>query len=152
MFRIEFDVEDAIASFNAMADRCEDLSPVMERTEHVIADEIKTNFTAESDAHGNAWGALKNSTVADRTRLGFGGEGPILRRTGELAYYDSTALREHDHESVQVGAIDGNIRALALNDGRETSKPMVARPFLSVSDETLDEIGNDILDYIESGR
>jgi phage gpG-like protein len=61
----------------------------------------------------------------------------------------ATALREHDRDSAQAGAIDGNIRAMALNGGRQSGNVMAARPFLSVSDATLDEIEIEILDYIK---
>jgi phage gpG-like protein len=148
-FEFELDVTGPVSEFKAMADRAEDLTPVMERAEEKIASAIDGNFASESDARGGGWQALADSTMRDRARLGYGATNPILERDGALRRA-ATSLREHDNESAQVGAPDGHPSANALDRGYSyNNRTLPARTFIDVGDDILDDIEKDIIDYIE---
>lgn len=151
MVSFEFDAEAVLAHFREMERRASDLSPVMAKATEKIAEAIESNFATESEADGTPWDGLAELTKKERRKLGVGEAHPILDRFGTLKR-EAVSVREHDEESASVGAPDGHLSARALNDGHDYgNRVLPTRPFLTMSDVELDEIGQEIVDYIEGG-
>lgn len=60
-----------------------DLNTPLEEIGTVMIDEFEQNFTEEGKRLQEPWQKLKDSTIKERIRLGYGA-GPILVRTGQL--------------------------------------------------------------------
>lgn len=98
-------------SFVSWGKAVQDLSPVWKDIGAELRQDNALNFAEEgllfgfsatqarygAGERGAEWPALADSTVRERERLGYGGEGPILVRTGELL------------ESLTVEGASGNI-------------------------------------------
>lgn len=91
-----------------------------------INKEILKNFDAQKDIDGNNFSPLRDSTVKQKRRAGFGDK-PILVRTGKLRKSIKTSIRK---KSIKVSS---NVSyAQVLNDGRTD---MAARPFLKIPEK-----------------
>lgn len=66
---------------NGLVERSKNMKPVMERFGEYMLGSIDRNF--KSEGRPRKWAKLKDTTIADRKRNGFGA-GPILERTGKL--------------------------------------------------------------------
>lgn len=61
-----------------------DLSPAWEQIGNDLLADNALNFSSAGGAFpGNPWAPLRPATVADRIRHGYGGDYPMLNRTGE---------------------------------------------------------------------
>ena len=98
------------------------------------------NFTREGSGDG-PWAPLAPFTVDQRQRLGYGGQHPILRRTGRLR--DSFVnANSPDHFSevsftgsgVIIAEGSDDERAAVLQRGRAGPRPMPARPVVTLDD------------------
>lgn len=79
---IELHASEAQIKFALLAGRFEDYGPVLGGAiVPLLRDTIKTHFATEGDAFGKGWSELAPSTIKERTRLGYGGEHPIMIRT-----------------------------------------------------------------------
>lgn len=88
-----------------------------------INKEILKNFDAQKDIDGNNFSPLRDSTVKQKRRAGFGDK-PILVRTGKLRKSIKTSIKK---QSIEVSS---NVSyAQILNNGRPD---MSARPFLEI--------------------
>lgn len=140
-----------------------DFRPVMRDIAGVLADSVEENFAREGRP---VWAPLSPVTVAKR-----GGDAhPILQQSGQLA---ASIVTEHDSTSatvgtnkiyarvMQEGARKGEFGkySLLLKDGKQKDtfkrSPVVsmpwgdipARPFLSITDQEIADIGELIDDY-----
>jgi len=80
-------VETIERSFVTAGKVVDDLTPVWDAIATDLAADVAQNFASEGalfDFGFGGWDALADSTVRQRERLGYGGEGPIELRTGEL--------------------------------------------------------------------
>lgn len=95
-FRLKFTIEGVPELSRILGVTHKKLSDFKEplwKSARLILRDVETQFTTEGGLSGG-WTPLADSTVAGRLRAGFGGEHPILQRTGELrrsfyAYVDS---------------------------------------------------------------
>lgn len=110
----------------------------------------RENFEQQRSGSGDGFAPLAPSTVAERIRLGYGGTGPILIRTGEYArsFIDAahadhiSRLARGDLEfSLTEGSDD--YRVLWLEYGAEN---IPARPVRELSPEAAEHV----LDVVES--
>lgn len=72
-----------------------DFRKPLKKAGRMIKDDVRVNFMTEGMLVGG-WKPLAPSTVKGRTREGYGGEHPILQRTGKLKesfYYRSSKTR-----------------------------------------------------------
>ncbi len=112
------------------------------------------NFTSESSAEG-AWKPLAAATVAERIAQGYGGEHPILRRTGGLRA--SFVQPGPDHVERFIGQPEGWV--LEVGSQHENAafhergtRRMPARPVTPLSPRAEDRIRATVgyvLDQIE---
>lgn len=144
-----FDTHDAAAKDDALCKAISDMRPAMQKAVLLVADGIETNFRSESSA-GKAWAPLKPRTVEDRERKGFGGEHPILHRTGELKGTASAhRLAERDGAEVGPDGCDYAGAHLGGADGFGGGR-LPVRDFLAQTDLTIEAIGDAILEHLEA--
>lgn len=143
-----FDTTDATAKDDALCAALRDMRPAMQQSTRIVADGIEANFRGESSA-GKAWKPLAPSTVRQREKKGFGGEHPILHRTGEVKALAS-AHREATADGAEVGPDGPEWIGVHLGgaDGFGGGRVPV-RDFLAQSDQTIGEIERAILEHLE---
>lgn len=119
-----------------------------------VADAIRQgyaeNFSREGSAAGG-WRALAEATVAERRRLGFPGEHPILRRSGALrASFIQPGATDHVEEFQPVpGGWDllvGSESEIALFQEFGTSR-IPPRPISPLTEAAQERIGA-VIDYV----
>lgn len=124
------------------------LSPI----QTAIRQGFDENFATES-AGGAPWAQLAPATVRQRILLGFGGEHPILQRSGE---YRSTFTKAGNADHVSTINYDGGVIHIAEGSGsllaqfleRGTSK-MPARPVLELSQSAIDNVADAMTEMID---
>ena len=70
--------------FSDWIDKTEDLSPVFDDLDREYEQEVRKQFQTQGAHSGHPWPRLSDSTKKQRARLGYGADGPILVRTGDL--------------------------------------------------------------------
>ncbi len=81
------------------------------------------------------WQALAQFTVSERTRLGFGGEHPILIRTGE--YLSSFQVDDGEENAVGIASDDPRFDTLNYGGVTETGHRVPPRPVI-ISEEFIE--------------
>lgn len=109
-----------------MNQRIENLQLAHETIGELGVEMVRQNFDDEGGAF--KWKDLKPATVAERKRLGYEGEHPILYRSGSL--YRSVTFDPHQ-EYVDIGSNDRRARALFFGSellGIPERSPFMFRP------------------------
>lgn len=106
------------------------------RAARLILKDVETQFRTEGGLSGG-WTPLAASTVAGRLREGFGGEHPILQRTGKLrrsfyAYVDS--------RKTVITSKPGVAPYYAFHQSRLPRTRLPRRPMLLLVDKTRQNI------------
>lgn len=140
------DIAKLIARLNA---------PTSTETEP-ITQEIRAgfaeNFAGEQTGQGRPWAALRPFTIAERTRLGYGGQHPILVRTGSLrssyTARGSDSVNELTPDStgwvLAVGSQHRNALKHEQGEGR-----VPARPVTPLSPGRENEIADRVFEMIQ---
>ena len=85
-FRLKFIIEgipELSRVFKTLSNRLSDFREPLEKSAQLVLTDVDYNFSTEGSLSGG-WQPLARSTVKGRLREGFGGEHPILQRTGRL--------------------------------------------------------------------
>lgn len=138
MITIEVDDRGVVAGLSRLAERMEDMSPVMREVGDAVREASMDAFKREASPEGAKWPPLSPATI--RRRRG----GPvhrILQDTGALR--QSIVKRLEGNRSVIVGA-----RVEYAPFHQFGTKRMPARPFLGVSPATREEIMDVIDDWL----
>lgn len=116
-----------------------DFTPIMKNIGEIALNRVEECFREEESPEGIPWHPLAPATIAQRLRLGYGGEHPILWREGWLGGRFSYAAFPR---RVEVGT---PVKYAAIHHmggwagrGRKTKIP--ARPFLGLAREDWSEI------------
>lgn len=142
-----WDFSDALKKDAQLSRAVAEMNRPMMEAEKIIREEIAANFASESEA-GTKWAPLAPRTVEDRIRKGYGGEHPILERTGELK---SGMKGSSDNESAEVGPSEDIPYAGVQNDGSKDGK-IPARPYLRISAKGEERISDAILDWLSENE
>ncbi len=125
------EVEDFFAGVTARAAAPQEVLGYMGQDMVV---KFKANIDAESGGPDfPAWVDLKEATVKERERLGYGGEHPMLQRTEDL--YSHFAFNVTGPETVAAGT-DGELEYPAVHDLGEGDMPQ--RSFVWIDDPLVD--------------
>ena len=139
MIEIDVTVDDRElrTALNRLQRRAENLSPVMREIAGHLEDSVAESFERQAaPPDGQPWQPLEDATVRDRRRKGYGPEGPILQRSGELA---NRILSEWDDDSAVAGT--NLIYAATHHFGSgDDGRNIPARPFLGLWPEHRDAI------------
>lgn len=117
--------------------RSTDHSKTMGAIAGVMLDAVEENF--EQEGRPDPWEPLAPSTVKQRERKGFGGEGPILQREGILAAANQPNSGK-DFAEVTNATIYGPIQHFGGKAGRNKKVEIPERPFMVLTDEDVEEI------------
>lgn len=149
------------AKLAAFGQQISDLSPAFEQIGEDLMGDFAANMAMEGGLYGKTsksylgenagpWKPLAESTVAERTRLGYGGEHPILQRTGALR--ESLATRgapgnvfEVAPDRLQVGT---SLFFAFFHQGG--TKKMPARPIVGVSWQRRSAIVQRLVEFVNS--
>ena len=116
----------ALAFLLHVVNELEEPKEALEKSTHAVAEQWKHNYEAEG-AEFRRWKGLSGRTVAERSRLGYGAEHPILVRDGALL---STAVEFFMHSNGGNKSRDGVSADLAIS-GNEAVLHMRGRKVLN---------------------
>jgi phage virion morphogenesis protein len=149
-----------------LLDNLGDLRPAMREVAGVMADEAESSLEGQRAPDGTPWETLADSTIEERTKLGYW-PGRILQRTGRLAASISSdfgpnfavagtnveyaAAHQFGAKTKPTEIRPRNKKALAFGGrvGAKVNHPgstIPARPFLGLSQDGEDEV----LDILEA--
>src|SRR5574344_1763507 len=127
------EVQDALIK---VAQKCEDLKPLMKKIAGIMADFTEENF--EQEGRPDKWQELAKSTIKRRTKTGHY-PGKILQVEGQLA---TSITTYYDNESAVIGS---NLAYAAIHQlggqagkGKKTTIP--ARPYLNLNNHNFNQI------------
>lgn len=135
---IEIRIDDAELQKNLqrLAERAENLRPLMKNIAGIMEDSVEENFKQEG--RPDKWQKLAKSTIKQRTKKGHW-PGRILQVRGELA---SSITSYYDSYSAVVGTnkVYAAIHQLGGNAGRGKKVKIPARPYLKLTETAHKEI------------
>lgn len=146
--RIRYDDRDVRRGLNRLLASARDLSPAMREIAAYLVDSSKQALEDQASPEGVPWAPLAESTRKDRRRRGYGGDGPILERSGDLF---RSIMGHHDARSAVAGT---NLVHAALQQlgGTPDMPPgpaaVPARPFLGVGDDHREMILETIREHL----
>ena len=134
-------VQDALLKVAAKA---ETLRPLLKNLAGIMADATEENFSQQG--RPDKWQELAESTIKKRKKAGHW-PGQILQVEGRLA---SSITTQYDDESAVIGSnLDyAAIHQLGGQAGKNKSASIPARPYLSLSNEDLEDILDSIKNYL----
>lgn len=147
--RIEYDDRDVRDALMRLERAAEDLEPAMADIAAHLEDSVRESFEAEAAPDGTPWKPLADSTRRGRERQGYGGPGPILERSGDLA---ARIIADWDNTRAEVGSnqeFSDDVLAAAVHHFGTRDGHVPARPFFGVTDEHRDAILATIRDHLE---
>ena len=124
-----------------LAEKTENLRPLMKNIAGIIADSVEENFEQQGRPK---WQMLAKSTIENRTKKGYY-PGKILQMRGELA---ASITSYYDENSAIVGTnkVYAAIHQFGGKAGRNRKVGIPARPYLSANP---DEILPEVLNYLD---
>lgn len=143
-------IQTVEAQFATFGKLIETLEPAWTTIGYELLDDFNLQFTSEGGVFGE-WDALAASTVRDRERKGYGGEGPIEVRTGELkAAVTQRGAPGNVFEVNGMTATFGVEMPLAEWQHYGTSRGIPPRPLVGLSQYRKSAIINEIDDWIKT--
>ena len=142
---IEFDNKEVQEKLLNLAQRTENLRPLMKNIAGVFAYSTEENFKEEGRL--DKWVDLAESTKKQRTKKRKW-PGQILQVEGKLAASINTY---YDNDSAVIGS---NLEYAAIHQlggqaGRNKAVEIPARPYLFLTDSDYDEIKHEIKNYLK---
>src|SRR5574344_1401820 len=135
------EVQDALIK---VAQKCENLKPLMKNIAGIMADSTEGNFAQEG--RPDKWQELTESTIKKRTKTGHY-PGKILQVEGQLT---TSVTTYYDNESAIIGS---NLAYAAIHQlggqagkGKKTTIP--ARPYLTLTESEYIEIIEETKKYL----
>ena len=141
---IKLDNKEVERALLEVAQKCEDMRPLMKNIAGIMADSTEENFAQEG--RPDKWQELAKSTIKRRTKTGHY-PGKILQVEGQLA---SSITTYYDNESAVIGS---NLAYAAIHQlggqagkGKKTTIP--ARPYLNLTESEYKEIIKETKKYL----
>lgn len=129
-----------------VAQKCENIRPLMKNIAGIMADATEQNF--EEEGRPDKWQELAKRTIKQRTKTKHY-PGKILQVEGRLALSVTT---QYDNDSAVIGSnLDyARIHQLGGQAGRNKSVEIPARPYLKIVQNDFIEILKETEKYISS--
>ena len=124
--------------------KAENLRPLMKNIAGIMMDSVEENF--EKEGRPEKWEALKPSTIKQRTKKGYY-PGKILQMRGELAA-SITSTYNDNSSTVGTNKVYAAIHQFGGDTGKNKKVKILARPYLSIMEDDLNNINKTIKDYI----
>lgn len=149
MIRIEVKYDDSALrnELDRLLRSGRDLEPAMREIAGHLADSVAESFARQAAPDGTPWAPLGDRTVKERRRKGYGPEGPILQRSGDLSL---RILSDSDRDSAAAGT---NLIYAATHQfgSGDDGRNIPARPFLGVWPEHEELIRRSIVRHLSGG-
>ena len=143
---IRLDSKDVEKALLQVAQKCEDMRPLMKNIAGIMADATEQNF--ENEGRPDKWQELAKRTIKQRTKTKHY-PGKILQVEGRLALSVTT---QYDNDSAVIGSnlAYARIHQLGGQAGKNQSVEIPARPYLFLTDDDYDEIRHNIENYLDT--
>ena len=143
---IRLDSKDVEKALLQVAQKCEDMRPLMKNIASIMADATEQNF--ENEGRPDKWQELAKRTIKQRTKTKHY-PGKILQVEGRLALSVTT---QYDNDSAVIGSnlAYARIHQLGGQAGKNKSVEIPARPYLKLIDENYEEIIKNTNKYISN--
>ena len=127
-----------------VAQKCENMRPLMKNIAGIMADATEQNF--EEEGRPDKWQELAKRTIKQRTKTKHY-PGKILQVEGRLALSVTT---QYDNNSAVIGSnLDyARIHQLGGQAGKNKSVEIPARPYLLLTNDDYDEILTECENYL----
>ena len=133
---IKIDNKQVEQALLQVAQKCEDLKPLMKNIAGIMADSTEENFKEEG--RPDKWQELSEKTIKQRTKTKHW-PGRILQVEGQLALSITT---QYDNDSAVIGSnLDyAAIHQLGGQAGKNKKVTIPKRPYLKLTNDDYDEI------------
>lgn len=141
---IRLDSKDVEKALLQVAQKCEDMRPLMKNIAGIMADATEQNF--ENEGRPDKWQELAKRTIKQRTKTKHY-PGKILQVEGRLALSVTT---QYDNDSAVIGSnlAYARIHQLGGQAGKNKSVEIPARPYLQIVNDDYKEIMCAIQKYL----
>jgi len=139
--RVKIKDRSFTSAINQLKNRAENRRPLMESLSGIMHDAVEENFEQEGRP---AWQDLKQKTKDARARKNKW-PGKILQVSGQLV--NSIQSQATENEAV---VFTNKEYAAAHQFGYEKNN-LPARPFLSIPDETIEEMRDEVISFLTKG-
>lgn len=142
---IKIDNNDVERKLLELAQKSENLRPLMKNIAGIFASATEENF--KNEGRPDKWTELSEATKKQRTKQKKW-PGQILQVSGQLASSIST---QYDDESAVIGSnLDyAAIHQLGGQAGKNKKTTISARPYLKLTDDNFEEIFDEINKFLE---
>ena len=133
---IRLDSKDVEKALLKVAQKCENMRPLMKNIAGIMADATEQNF--ENEGRPDKWQELAKRTIKQRTKTKHY-PGKILQVEGRLALSVTT---QYDNDSAVIGSnlAYARIHQLGGQTGKNKSVEIPARPYLGLTNDEYNEI------------
>ena len=142
---IKIDNKEVLTRLHELASRGENLRPLMKNIAGIMATATEDNF--KDEGRPDKWIDLSETTKKQRQKIGKY-PGQILQVSGQLASSVSTA---YDDNSAVIGSnlAYAAIHQLGGQTGKNKKTTIPARPYLKLTDDNIEEIFEEINNFLE---
>ena len=142
---IKIDNKEVLTRLQELASRGENLRPLMKNIAGIMATATEDNF--KDEGRPDKWIDLSETTKKQRQKIGKY-PGQILQVSGQLASSVSTA---YDDNSAVIGSnlVYAAIHQLGGQAGKNKKTTIPARPYLKLTDDNIEEIFEEINNFLE---
>ena len=155
---IHIDVSKLVATLAEVNDRSKNLEPVMEEISMQMLSQTQMRFRRSQDPDGNAWAALKKSTIRQRRR---GSSKPLMNTTTHIYQKLTKRMSKnfasvglYDSENAKIGAVHnfGTIINRVSKKNKSYTITIPRRQFLGFSQKEIVKYNKMIQRYITKGE
>ena len=142
---IKLDNKEVLTRLQELASRGENLRPLMKNIAGIMSTATEDNF--KDEGRPEKWVDLSETTKKQRQKIGKY-PGQILQVSGQLASSVSTA---YDDNSAVIGSnlAYAAIHQLGGQTGKNKKTTIPARPYLKLTDDNIEEIFEEINNFLE---
>ena len=142
---IKIDDKEIQQYLKKLAEKTENLRPLMKNIAGIMMDSVEENF--EKEGRPEKCTALAKPTIKQRTKKGYY-PGKILQMRGDLA---ASITSKYDDNSAVVGTNKAYaaIHQFGGNAGRNKKVEIPTRPYLNLGDKENTEIIKEVQNYLQ---
>ncbi|MDI1471912.1 Phage capsid and scaffold [Thermodesulfovibrio sp. N1] len=144
MIKIEIDDRQFREAIQKLIQRGIDRRPLMRNIAMIMHNAVEENFAQQGRP---SWRPLSPKTIKARQQKGYW-PGSILQMRGRLAS-SITAQSDNDKAMVGTNVVYAAIHQFGGRAGRGHRAEIPARPFLSLTEEDLNDIKETVIDYLK---
>ncbi|MFZ4702849.1 MAG: phage virion morphogenesis protein [Candidatus Methylumidiphilus sp.] len=149
MIGLKVDIQPALAALQRLAQKVEHIGPALREIGEDLTEATKKRFESSKSPDGDTWAANKPSTLAHKP-----GTRPLVGETGGQAALSTSIDYQVNGDTLEVGS-GLEYAAMQQFGGTKAQFPNLwgdipARPYLGLSAEDAQAIGQTVADYLSS--